>query len=222
MTCATLPFLVTWYEYEREITAMLNHESLDNTSNLTKEVSQTNPLVEIFNMSSRNHAIIQMRLGAQLNQYEQYTVASELSIDVGTRERQTLLEKCQIKAERELKPDLVVYPVAEFDVIDPEEGVDPVRVTEIPLACIEIISPSQSTHEIVNKFRAYFELGVRSCWYVDSYLRQVKVYSSLKMKDTVTFEGVAEVVDPILGVSIPLNKIFGKKESRQGTKSLPG
>lgn len=195
---------------------MFEHESLDNTSNLIKEVSQTNPFVEISsNMSSRNHAIIQMRLGAQLNRYGQYTVASGLSIDVGTKERQTLLEKCQVKAERELKPDLAVYPVSEFDVIDPEEGVDPVRVTEMPLACIEIISPSQSTHEIVNRFRAYFELGVRSCWYVDSNLRLVKVYSSLKMKDTATFEGVAEVVDPILGVSIPLNRIFGKSSEYQ-------
>lgn len=128
---------------------MLDHEPFDNTSNLVKEVNQGNPAAEIFNMSSRNHAIIQMRLGAQLNQYEQYTVASELSIDVGTRERQTLLEKCQVGAERELKPDLAVYPVAEFDVIDPEEGEEPVRVKEIPLACIEIISPSQSTYENV-------------------------------------------------------------------------
>jgi Uma2 family endonuclease len=190
---------------------MFNNDSFENT--IASAVTGINDHTEgdkRLEMSSQNHAILQMRLGVQLSLYDTYTVASELSIDVSTPERQKILGRCQVKAERELKPDLAIYPAEEFDFIDPEEGSDPVRVTKIPRACIEIISPSQSTHEIINKFRAYFELGVQSCWYVDSNLKLVKVYSSMKSKDTKTFEKEDEVTDSVLGVSVALSKMFGK------------
>jgi Uma2 family endonuclease len=167
---------------------------------------------EYLEVASQNHALIQLRLGSQLlNWDDKFNAATELSLDVSSPERQKILDKYHIQAERELKPDICLYYADEFDYLDPTyEEDDVVRVEQVPLLCVEVVSPSQGNSEILRKFRVYFALGVKSCWYVDPNLKLIQVYSSPKHSKTFD-EG--EVVDSVLAIRLPLNKIFAKKGS---------
>ncbi len=159
-------------------------------------------------MASQNHAIIQLRLGAQLLALgENFTAATELSLDMSIpEERQAIMEKHGLEKTRELKPDIVLYRATDFGFIFPEQGEDKTRVRDVPLLCVEIVSPSQSSQEILKKFRIYFEIGVQSCWYVDPTLTLIRVYEGHLTGGKAFVDG--ELVDDTLGIKIPLNKIF--------------
>ncbi len=79
----------------------------------------------------------------------------------------------------------------------------------MPVLTIEIISPSQGTDDILAKFKAYFALGVKSCWLIIPANEVITVYSaqgdfeSFGSKDT-------EVIDEILDIRLPKPQIFGK------------
>lgn len=165
---------------------------------------------EDIQMSSINHALVQTHLIKTLPD-DQFTVATELSLDVSSPERQAILKKYHIKAERELKPDICLYDAQDLDYLDPElEEDDAARLEKAPLLCIEIVSPSQSSLEILRKFRVYFAMGVKSCWYVDPNLKLIKIYSSLQQSKSFEKE---EVFDSVLNIHLPLNKIFFKRSS---------
>ena len=76
----------------------------------------------------------------------------------------------------------------------------------MPLLAIEILSPKQGMDDVLAKFQAYFALGVKSCWLVTPALEAVTVYSSLD--NFKIFGKNGEVVDEVLGISVPLAKIF--------------
>lgn len=169
-------------------------------------------LEEEISVSSINHALVQTHLIKALPD-EQFTVATELSLEVSSSERQAILKKYHVKAERELKPDVCLYETDEIDYLDPDlEEDDVARMEKSPLLCIEIVSPSQTSAHILRQFWVYFAMGVKSCWYVDPNLKLIKVYSS--PKHSKSFEE-GEVVDSVLGIRLPLNKIFFKKSLRE-------
>ncbi len=78
-------------------------------------------------------------------------------------------------------------------------------MSEMPLLAIEVLSPKQSAYEILEKFAAYFTLGVKSCWLVDPLTAVVSVYSALDTHQNFT---VGEVVDPVIGLQLPFDEIF--------------
>jgi Uma2 family endonuclease len=158
-------------------------------------------------MASQNHAVTQLRLGAQLFSLgESYTAATELSLDMSTPERLAILEKYGLNETRELKPDLVLYQSKDLGFISPDKGEDKPRVQKVPLLCVEIVSPTQGSTEILKKIRVYFELGVQSCWYVDPALTLIRVYEGHLTGGKAFVDG--ELSDDRLGVKIPLNKVF--------------
>ncbi len=79
----------------------------------------------------------------------------------------------------------------------------------MPVLIIEIISPSQGTDDLLAKFKAYFALGVKSCWLVIPANEVITVYSaqgdfeSFGSQDT-------EVIDEILDIRLPKPQIFGR------------
>lgn len=159
---------------------------------------------EKADMASKNHAITQLRLGAQLlGLGDNYTGVVELSLDMATPERADILKKHGLEETRELKPDLVLYHAKDLAF---EKGKDKVRVTEPPLLCVEIVSPTQGSLEILNKFRVYFDIGVKSCWYVDPILETVHVYSGNVDSKEVFYN--TNLIDHTVDAKIPLNKIF--------------
>jgi len=73
---------------------------------------------------------------------------------------------------------------------------------------IEVLSPKQTIDDILAKFKAYFTLGIKSCWLVTPAIRAIAIYSqpsnfkTFGMNDT-------EVIDEIMDIHLPIQKVFG-------------
>ena len=138
-------------------------------------------------MPSKNHAIIQANLVVGLIIYcqERYSILSEVKLNA---------------PPADLVPDLAIYPPLAFDSLH-----DEVKMMEMPLGIVEIISPSQGDQELVDKLSRYFDVGVKSCWLVQPTFRIITVFSS-KSTFRTFIEG--ELHDEVLDIRIDLNRIF--------------
>ncbi len=143
------------------------------------------------NMGSRNHSFLQSVLVAELFNLERFTVYTELSMEIDGKE---------------YKPDLALYP-PEQDVKDFLEDI--LRMTDMPLCAIEILSPRQFMESLLDKFKVYFNAGVQSCWLVIPHTRMVLVYADLK---TVKPFNEGDVVDEKLDIHLPLARVFRQKQ----------
>ncbi len=152
-------------------------------------------------MPSINHSFIQAQITGLFFNNERFTPFVELSLDAS----QVDLSQFGLKAKDELIPDVCLYEgVHQFDPLS-----DASKRSDMPVLTIEIISPSQGTDDLLAKFKAYFALGVKSCWLVIPANEVITVYSaqgdfeSFGSKDT-------EVIDEILDIHLPKPQIFGK------------
>jgi len=138
-------------------------------------------------MPSKNHSKLQIRIGSELLRlYEdQYDVLSELSLEA---------------PNPSYVPDLCLFPAEPSNWRE-----DEVKVSEVPLTVIEIISPSQTDTELTEKSKAYFAAGVKSYWLVQPVLRTIFVL--LPTGDELVFHNNL-LTDPTNGVSIDLRKVF--------------
>jgi len=158
------------------------------------------PEDEDIDMGSLNHSLAQTQIVGQLLNDERFTTIVELSLDIG----QTDLTQFGLGVKRELKPELCLYPKGK---VHPDWTCDILKMPDMPLLAIEVLSPKQSIDDILAKIRAYFALGVKSCWMVIPANKSITVYSKLRefisysMKDT-------EVVDEVLDLRVPIKKIF--------------
>jgi Uma2 family endonuclease len=151
---------------------------------------------ESIDMGSFNHGYIQIRLGVLFEQLGNYTAVSELTLDVGGID----LSQYDVRSKEEIKPDLSIYP--KRGLSRPQ---DILRMQEMPLLAIEIVSPKQGVYDLIEKFKVYFDLGVQSCWLVEPAINAVTVYSSIHEWETYTR---GEVVDQKLGIRLPVQDIF--------------
>ena len=151
---------------------------------------------ELAELGSFNHSYLQTKLVVLLFSLDRYTVLTELSLDVGELKDESL----RAKFKDSIKPDISVYPKRALDVTD-----DILKMSEMPLLAIEILSPMQGVQSLIEKVRVYFALGVRSCWIVYPYGRSVAVYSSSK---TFISYSVDDVVDEVQDIRLPLADIF--------------
>ncbi|MEO1402060.1 MAG: Uma2 family endonuclease [Cyanobacteria bacterium J06635_1] len=143
-----------------------------------------------------NHSYLQIRLGKVLDS-ETYTACAELSLDTSELD----FEKLEVKLRRdEVKPDISLYPKRGLS-----RPRDILRMKEMPLLVVEILSPRQGTDEILEKFQVYFALGIRSCWLVDPALETIAVYAS--MTDRTIFS-TGDIVDDDLKICASLSDIF--------------
>ena len=78
-------------------------------------------------------------------------------------------------------------------------------MTDMPLLAIEIISPTQGTLELMNKFDIYFEGGIKSCWLVEPLPGSVIVLSSPDKAQTFIS---GEVIDEIVDIRVPIDELF--------------
>jgi Uma2 family endonuclease len=138
-------------------------------------------------MPSEVHGYIQGRLIARLYAYEdQYNILSELSLDLNNWGS---------------VPDIAIYPKRKMNFRE-----DRIEVTTPPLCAIEILSPSQSLQELVNKASNYFQHGVKSCWLVIPSLENIYVFSSPESYSI--FRSNQILSDTALGIELELAKIF--------------
>ncbi len=134
--------------------------------------------------ASNVHSAVQVNLAYELRRLTEYRIHSELSILIG---------------EDEYKPDLCVYPYKELD-----RKHDIIKMEELPLSAIEIVSPTQLPQAIVTKIEAYLEAGILSCWMVLPYPTTITVYNAETEK---TFmEG--DIVDEVLNINLPIKDVF--------------
>ena len=151
---------------------------------------------EFEDMGSFNHGYTQTRLIVLLDKIEQYTPVTELSLDI----RGIDLSKFDLRTKEEIKPDICLYPKR-----GRSQPRDILRMKEMPLLAIEILSPKQGSYDILEKFKAYFVLGVTPCWLVDPAVRTITVYAANDEWETFSSQ---EVVDEQLGIRLPLHEVF--------------
>lgn len=136
---------------------------------------------------SKNHSRLQLRIGSELLvKYEdQYDVRSELSLEA---------------PDPPTVPDLSIFPAEPSNWRD-----DEVRVSQVPLTVIELVSPSQTDTELTAKSVNYFAAGVKSYWLVQPVLRTIFIL--LPAGDELVFHNDI-LTDPTNGISIDLKKVF--------------
>ena len=138
-------------------------------------------------MPSKNHSKLEARLAQILgNNYEDiYDTFVELSLELTTG-RAT--------------PDLCLFKPEPSDWLE-----DEIRVKIAPLCVIEIVSPRQSTQDLVDKLDLYFEAGVQSCWIVIPTFKMINIFHS--KHDYKTFM-VGELTDEKLNIRLNLEEVF--------------
>ena len=146
-------------------------------------------------MGSLNHSYLQLRLGRLLQDAGDFTVLSELSLDISSVKEQ-FNEKSDFAV-----PDLTLYPKRKIDF-----GRDIVKMTDIPLLVVEILSPMQATQPLVDKLAIYFALGVKSCWIVAPFSTTVSVYTA--PYKFITYKADDVIVDSQLGIELAGSEIF--------------
>lgn len=138
-------------------------------------------------MPSFNYAVIQARISQQLlNGYEEkFTVGSKMSL---------------ISTVPPTVPDLSIFPESPINWLQ-----DEIKVTRIPLTVVEILSPTQTVTELIEKSLLFFSIGVKSYWLVQPMLRAVFVL--LAGDEELVFHN-SILTDPTNNISIDLKKVF--------------
>ena len=95
---------------------------------------------EYDNLGSFNHSTLQFNVGYALRQLGDFTVATELSLD------SSHLDKERFRVGNEVKPDVCIYPKRGLS-----KPYDILRMTEMPLLAIEILSPRQLIEDLFHK-----------------------------------------------------------------------
>ena len=175
-----------------------------NVAKSTKAMESENTVecveLEKEEMGSVNHSITQTNLAISLSSNHPFRVMTELSLDIGNMD----LTPFGLKAKKELKSDVCVYPI---DAINGSSEQDIVRMPDMPLLAIEVLSPEQGINELMSKIRAYFALGVKSCWLVLPIPGTITVYSAPGKFRTFVPEN-NEVVDEVADIRLPIKNIF--------------
>ncbi|MEM7131999.1 MAG: Uma2 family endonuclease [Chloroflexota bacterium] len=151
---------------------------------------------ELAELGSYNHSYLQAKLSSLFFVRSEYTPFTELSLDVSGLDDEVL----KAKYKDSIKPDICLYPNRS---LNPAEDI--LKMTEMPLLAIEILSPMQGVHTLQEKIKVYFALGVQSCWLVYPSVPAVTVYQSAQAFHSYSS---GDVVDDALGIRIPLADII--------------
>ena len=126
-------------------------------------------------MPSLNHSYICAQVMRQLLQDDSIQPLPELTLDI----------------DNGLTPDISVF---KKEIIQPNFFEDVLKVKEMPVLAIEVISSSQNIQAILEKSKLLINSGVRTVWTVEPYGRSIFVDSGkgkpLFHEDVVESEGV--------------------------------
>jgi len=149
-------------------------------------------------MGSLNHSFTVGRIAGLLFNDARFTVMPELSLDAS----QIDLSKFGLKAKNELKPDISIYPNTMK-----RQRRDVIKMLQMPLLAIEVVSPTQGVEEILVKFDAYFALGIKSCWLVEPAVDVLHVYPQPDQHRTFDMNDT-DIIDENMDICLPIQKIF--------------
>jgi Uma2 family endonuclease len=159
------------------------------------EESTTESNAEEYEMGSLNHSYIQANLAWLLKNLKIYSVFTELNLNIG----QLDLGDCE-SLKNEAKPDVCIYPKMSIDC-----SRDIIKMSEMPLLAIEILSPTQPVQTLLQKIDCYFKLGIKSCWLVYPSAATVVVYADLHRFKAFS-DG--ELMDEMLDIRLTVAAIF--------------
>ncbi len=138
-------------------------------------------------MPSKNHAIIQANLSFLLTLHyrDQYRIMSEISLDM---------------PGKGAVPDIAIYPALPYDSLH-----DEISMTQMPLGVIEIMSPSQTQDELVEKAGRYFAAGVLSYWLINPIFKIVHILHGANEYQNFMS---GTLIDEKIGVSLEVSELF--------------
>lgn len=171
----------------------ISHMSLQRDYKVTlnefyKQREGTEQLVEYINgilyMSpspSTVHQRVSGRLHAQL-----FNILEGKECEVFHAPFDIELSKGDLEDKKIVIPDL--------SVICDKKGLGSNKYSGAPTLIIEIISPSNQSHDLVTKLNLYMEYGVKEYWIVNPLLNTVQIYSlndegNYQQKDIVRYKG---------------------------------
>lgn len=134
--------------------------------------------------ASNVHSAVQVNLVYEFRRLTEYRIYTELSIVINGVE---------------YKPDVCAYPYSELD-----KKHDIVKMEELPVLAIEIVSPMQVLQKVVEKMELYLAAGIPSCWMVVPYPTTVTVYNA--ETENIFIDG--DIVDAASDIKLPLAHIF--------------
>jgi len=135
---------------------------------------------------SYHHAYLSSHLIIALSRLKEYSIFSELTLQIDGKD---------------YIPDICLYPKRQIKFASG----DILKMTEMPLLAIEVLSPTQGMLEIVDKFRIYFAAGIKSCWLIIPMAQSVVIYNSIE--DAKTFNS-GDLIDAAMSIQLPIVAIF--------------
>jgi len=138
--------------------------------------------------SSLFHSAVQTNLIYALGKYRQkYRVLSQPTLLLNNWESE---------------PDIAIFPQRQMSWI-----VDEIKIKDVPLVCIEIISPRQGGQDLKEKFVKYFEAQVKSCWLVNPLTETIHIYYPDWKRETYATKE-QQITDNSIQISIDFQEVF--------------
>lgn len=138
-------------------------------------------------MPNEIHGAVQAQLIylLRMKYIEQYLCLSEVSLDTAPAST----------------PDLCLYRKRKLDYRKAKAKSD-----KMPITTIEIVSPSQTVHEMCQKVReVYFTAGVKSAWIV---VPEFKGIHLLLLNQQDQFFATGELIDPTTKIKLDISEVF--------------
>lgn len=115
-----------------------------------------------------------------------------------------ILHKDDIEEDKVVIPDLAV--------LCDKSGLNELNYKGVPSLIVEILSPSNQSHDLVLKLNLYMKYGVKEYWIINPMLDSIQVYSldengGYIQKDNKVSKGIIES-KVLEGFSVDLEKIF--------------
>lgn len=110
----------------------------------------------------------------------------------------------------EVESDTIFIP--DLSVICDKNGLEENKYVGVPKMIVEILSPSNQSHDLVTKMEAYMKYGVKEYWVINPMLNAVQVYA---MNDESVYQQIEIVKDKgivnseaLKGFRVSLEDIF--------------
>ncbi|TAE15301.1 MAG: Uma2 family endonuclease [Bacteroidetes bacterium] len=146
------------------------------------EIERNKPTPSKFHSKVQANIVFELTLHYE----QQYDTFSELTLEF---------------TEGDIVPDICLFQKGVLSFAEEE-----IRVSVPPVLAIEILSPTQSLHELLTKAGKYFQNGVLSYWLVIPLLRSIHVFSSANEYEVYKKKDILQ--DNASGISIDLGKVF--------------
>lgn len=115
-------------------------------------------------------------------------------------------------------PDLCFVSRDRVTKADPKRGALPALV---PNLAVEVLSESNTEHEMQRKLQDYFAAGVELAWLIDRQTRSAKAYSAADRFEVISSDGVLDAGPVLPGFIVSLAALFQRADEQAGLTETP-